>query len=142
MDQQQLAMRRQNYAAMSNDELTWIAATRLPTLTEEAKLALEEAIRLRKLDGFAAEVAAVKEDLAQQYAAAQLRAEKQERANRIGYWFFQWLLFIMIGTGGIIMLFHDFNSGLLVAGIGLLVLLLVQVERLFWRFIVAMFRND
>jgi hypothetical protein len=81
---------------MSNDELTWIAATRLHTLTEEARLALEEAIRLRKLDGFEAEVAAVKDDLAQQRAAEQIEAKKRNGSGSWALRLFRWFLSLFL----------------------------------------------
>lgn len=131
MDQQQLAMMRQNYAAMNSDELVWIAATRQSTLTQEAKLALDEIIQLRKLEDFECEVAAVKEDLARQQAAAMAQAAKQDRLDRMRLRFLRWSLIAMVGIGG--MLIHDFEFGLTMASIALLVLLWVEIKRLPWQ---------
>ena len=143
MDQQKVEMMRQNYAAMNDDELIWIAATRMATLTDEARVALQETIRLRKLGDADAAVAEVRHELAQQHAAAMRDAERKSEIQRQMRRLMRWSLVVCLVLGAIAMVLDDdLGRGLLIIGIPLLFYLWYEIKRFGWNLILAMFRND
>ena len=143
MDQQKVEMMRQNYAAMNDDELIWIAATRMATLTDEARVALQEVIRLRKLGDADVAVAEVRYELAQQHAAAMREAERKREVQRQMRRLMRWSVLVCLVLGCIAMVLDDdLGRGFLIIGIPLLFYLWYEIKRFGWSLILAMFRND
>lgn len=141
MDQQKVAMMRQNYAAMNDDELIWIAATRMATLTDEARAALQDVIRLRKLGDADAAVAEVRHELQQQHAAALREAESKREVQRQMRSWMRWGVLVCFILGGIAMVMDDdLERGLWIAGTPLLFYLWHEAKRLGWTLIWALFR--
>ncbi len=71
-----------SYAAMSDADLVRIVATNHTTLTEEARWALNETIKLRRMDNFEQQVETLRDQQASERQYARLQAERYERHRR------------------------------------------------------------
>jgi len=142
MDQQQVEMMRKNYASMRDEDLIHIFATRESTLTDEAKFALHEAIRIRKIEHFDGEVSATRDDLTRQHEYEKRKIEKQVQAQRTGRKIIYMFCAILIAAGLLTSILHDGEKGLLLVAAGLVTILVIEVRRMIGRFFVALFRND
>jgi len=141
MNQQQVEMMRHSYSLMNDEDLIRIFATRASTLTDEARFALHEAIHLRRIENFDAEVRATHEDLAQQIESEKVKIEKHAEAQRAGRKFLYVFSGMLIVGGLFISIFHDVEKGLAVAVAGIGAIVVSVIRRLVGRFVVALFRN-
>ena len=82
MDHQQIAYFVDRYSRMTDEELSYLLATRGESLSDEASHALRTVLNGRDLSAFQRELNATTSDVAAQVAHARQEAEKHEGQQR------------------------------------------------------------
>jgi hypothetical protein len=139
LDQRLLETMRGNYANMSDEQLALIAATKAGDLTEEAVVALKEAIGKRDPHYFQAELNATKYDLISQAKNVQIIEQRPLSSRRIQYRVLTGLLLLMLAIGGILAISGDTSGGYAVAACGVCVYAIFYLRRLISRVFWAVF---
>ena len=127
---------------MSDDDLIHIFVTRESTLTDEARLALKEAIQLRKIKDVDGEVQAVREDLMWQDENEKKKIDKLIEAQRVKEKLRNVFAGIFFAGGLLTAIFYGVEEGMMLMAVGIAIILLSAVNILIGRLLAAFFRND
>ncbi|HUA81407.1 MAG TPA: hypothetical protein VL997_13600 [Dyella sp.] len=133
LDERLLETMRSNYANMSDEQLALIAATKSGDLTEEARLALKDAIAKRDPHFFQAELDAAKDELVQQENDAEVVAQRLRKTRRMQFRVLTGVLLLMCVIGGVLAISGDTSGGYAVAACGMCVYAIFYLRRLLSR---------
>jgi ABC-type transport system involved in cytochrome bd biosynthesis fused ATPase/permease subunit len=139
LDQAQTAYFLDRYARMSDEELSYLLVTRGDSLSEEASHALHTVLGGRDPTLLRQEVQATTADLHAQIERAEHEARKQQKAARLQHNGIRIVCAVLLIVGLIAWMSGHANEGIGFAIGGIALFLLIEIRRLVWRFIAALF---
>ena len=139
MDPTQTAYFLDRYASMSDEELSYLLVTRGDSLSEEASHALRTVLGGRDPKLLHQEVQATSADLNAQIERADQEARKQRKTARLQHNGMRIVCAVLLIVGLIAWMSGHADEGVGFAIGGIALFLLIEIRRLVWLFVAALF---
>lgn len=138
MNPQQIAYFVERYSQMSDEDLSYLLATRRESLSEEAQHALKTVLKKRDSGAFQDVMAATSADVAVQVTQKQQEAERQAKQERLVNKFFRLSCLAAVVVGLLGALFDGSSFWLYLAGFAVLAFIYLELRLVLRRFVKAM----
>jgi ferric-dicitrate binding protein FerR (iron transport regulator) len=142
MNPQQVSFFAERYSRMSDEELSYLIATRGGSLSEEAQTALEAVIAKRNPAAFQREFQATSADVSSQLAHTQREAERRAERDRNLRNAVRLTCFLLVIVGLLGAMMGDSGYWLSLSGMGAALFVNLELRRIVGRFFAAVFRMN